>query len=249
MIRCERSHKCDITKGGDRLSSRVKQPNGLLTQQKMLHAAVQLFLQKGYEGTTTAEIARAAGMTPSSFFRAFPSKEGLLLELVKRMFGGQFALAEQHGGTDDPVFLYAVETALQLHITELNEPLRGLYVTAYSLPATSAYLYRKTSERLQKIFGGCMPEAQAKDFYEMEIASAGIMRGFMALPCDVYFTIEAKIARFLDCALKLYDVPAERRRAVTAAVLARELRPMAAEIIRKTVEQAERGFDALTADK
>ena len=45
----------------------------------------------------------------------------------------------------------------------------------------------------------------------MEIASAGIMRSFMAVPCDLYFTIEAKTSRFLDCALKLYNVPAERR--------------------------------------
>lgn len=95
---------------------RGKQASGLLTQQKMLRAAVKLFLEKGYEGTTTAEIARAAGMTPSSFFRAFPSKEALLLELVRRMFGGQFDLAGQHSGAADPVFLYAVETALSLSI-------------------------------------------------------------------------------------------------------------------------------------
>lgn len=75
---------------------RGKQASGLLTQQKMLRAAVKLFLEKRYEGTTTAETARAAGMPPSSFFRAFPSKEALLLELDKRMFSGQFTLAEQH---------------------------------------------------------------------------------------------------------------------------------------------------------
>ena len=40
---------------------------------KILDAAKKEFLEKGYEGTTTAEIARAAGMTPSSFFRAYPS--------------------------------------------------------------------------------------------------------------------------------------------------------------------------------
>ena len=73
-----------------------KQASGLLTQQKMLRAAVKLFLEKRYEGTMTAEIARAAGMPPSSFFRVFPSKEALLLELDKRMFSGQFTLAEQH---------------------------------------------------------------------------------------------------------------------------------------------------------
>ena len=63
---------------------RGKQASGLLTQRKMLRAAVKLFLKKRYEGTTTAETARAAGMPPSSFFRAFPSKEALLLELDNR---------------------------------------------------------------------------------------------------------------------------------------------------------------------
>ena len=227
---------------------RGKQASGLLTQQKMLRAAVKLFLEKGYEGTTTAEIARAAGMTPSSFFRAFPSKEALLLELNKRMFSGQFALAEQHSAAQDPVLLYAVETAIQLHIAELTEPLRELYVTAYTLPSTSAYLYRSTAKRLEGIFGDYLPDAGAKDFYEMEIASAGMMRSFMAVPCDVYFTVERKIARFLECALKLYNVPVERRREVTATVLQLDLHAMAAGIIRTTVQQAEKGFEAVKAE-
>ena len=194
------------------MPAKGKRTSGLLTQQKMLRGAVSLFLEKGYEGTTTAEIARAAGMTPSSFFRAYPSKEALLLELVRRMFSGQFALAQQHSGPTDPVVLYAVETAIQLHIAELSEPLRDLYVTGYSLPSTSSYIYHSTAKRLQVIFGPYLPQLQAKDFYEMEIASTGMMRSFMAVPCDVYFTVERKIARFLECALKLCNVPPERRR-------------------------------------
>ena len=220
--------------------------NGLITQQKVLRAAVALFLEKGYTKTTTGEIARAAGIGQSSFFHVFPSKEALLLELVQRMFAGQFDLAGQHSGAEDPVFLYAVETALQLHIAELTEPLRELYVMGYTLPSTSAFIYRSTAARLQKIFGEYLPDAQPKDFYEMEIASGSIMRGFMSVPCDVYFTMEAKISRFLDCSLKLYDVPKEKRAAITAAVLRMDLHTMASGIIQKTVQQAEKGFEALT---
>ena len=220
--------------------------NGLITQQKVLRAAVALFLEKGYTKTTTGEIARAAGIGQSSFFHVFPSKEALLLELVQRMFAGQFDLAGQHSGAEDPVFLYAVETALQLHIAELTEPLRELYVMGYTLPSTSAFIYRSTAARLQKIFGEYLPNAEPKDFYEMEIASGSIMRGFMSVPCDVYFTMEAKISRFLDCSLKLYDVPKEKRAAITAAVLRMDLHTMASGIIQKTVQQAEKGFEALT---
>ena len=136
-----------IGKEREHLSLRGKQANGLVTQQRVLRAAVAQFLEKGYTGTTTADITGAAGIAQSSFFHVFPSKEALLLELVRRMFGGQFDLAGQHSGAADPVFLYAVETALQLHIAELSEPLRELYVMAYTLPTTSAYLYRSTAER------------------------------------------------------------------------------------------------------
>lgn len=108
--------------------------------------------------------------------------------------------------------LYAVETAIQFHIAELTEPLRKLYVTAYTLSPTSEYLYRSTAKRLEGIFGDDLPDAKAKDFYEMEIASTGMMRSFVAVPCDMYFTVERKIARFLECALKLCNVLPERRR-------------------------------------
>ncbi len=91
------------------MSLRGKQANGLVTQQRVLRAAVAQFLVKGYTGTTTADITGAAGIAQSSFFHVFPSKEALLLELVRRMFGGQFDLAGQHSGAADPVFLYAVE--------------------------------------------------------------------------------------------------------------------------------------------
>ena len=58
----------------------------------------------------------------------------------------------------------------------------------------------------------------------MEIASGSIMRGFMSVPCDVYFTMDAKVSRFLDCSLKLYDVPKEKRAAITADTVKRQFR-------------------------
>lgn len=218
---------------------RGKQPSGLLTQQKMLRSAVMQFLEKGYEGATTAEIARGAGMTPSSFFRAFPNKEALLLELVKWIFVGQYDLAQKISHSDDPMLICAVEGGLELHTAELSEPLRELYVAAYSLPTTSRYIYRVMSERLYEVFSAFQPEAKAKDFYEMEIASASMIRGFMSVPCDMYFTIEAKITRFLDCALKLYSVDAPERKAIIETTLSMNLRETAEQILRSTVQKVE----------
>lgn len=214
-----------------------KQPSGLLTQEKMLHSAISLFLEKGYEKATTAEIARGAGMTPSAFFRAYPSKEALLLELVKQMFDNQFAEAERRTGEMDQLMMYAVETALQMHLAELSESMRDLYVTAYSLPSTAAYIYRNTAKRLQTIFSPYLPSLQEKDFYELDIASGSITRGFMAMPCDLYFTMEQKLRRYLDCCFKLYDVPKEQREAVIEQVVQMDLRPAAIAMVKEMIHR------------
>ena len=244
------------------------QPKGVARRNKMLLAAVQLFLENGYEKTTTAAIARAAGMAPSSFFAAFENKEALLLTLVQQMFNRQFENAEQLlGEQKDPLMLYGIETALQMYITELSEPLRELYVMAYSLPTTCEYIYNNTAERLSVIFADYLPEAEKKDFYEMDIGSSSVMRGYMAHPCEMdiasggitrgfmakhchlYFKIEDKIRRHLQCCFTLYQVPKEKQDAVIDAVLEVDLQSIAQKLIEDTIVQAHRGFEAVMTTK
>jgi AcrR family transcriptional regulator len=46
----------------------------------LLATALELFLQRGFDAITVAEIADAAGMSRRSFFRYFPSKEELVFD-------------------------------------------------------------------------------------------------------------------------------------------------------------------------
>ena len=36
------------------------------------------------------------------------------------------------------------------------------------------------------------------------------MRGFMTLPCDMWFTMDQKVKTFLETTFKIYDVPKEK---------------------------------------
>jgi len=47
---------------------------------KLLATALELFLQRGFDAITVAEIADAAGLSRRSFFRYFPSKEELVFD-------------------------------------------------------------------------------------------------------------------------------------------------------------------------
>lgn len=219
------------------------QPKGIARRNKMLLAAIQLFLEQGYEKTTTAQISKAAGMSPTSFFAAFENKEALLLTLTKIMFDSQFAKARSFAKELEPLMVYCLKTSLQIYITELYEPLRELYVMAYTLSSTSEYIYKSTSAQIKAIFSPFMPGAEDKDFYEMDIASGSIMRGFMAKKCDMYFTVQNKICRFLECCLKLYDVPEEKRKSLIEAVLAFDLSTVAKKLIDEIVTKAETGLE------
>jgi AcrR family transcriptional regulator len=51
-------------------------------QQKIVETAIQMFAEKGYASTSTAEIAKAAGVAEGTIFRHFGSKENLLLSVI-----------------------------------------------------------------------------------------------------------------------------------------------------------------------
>ncbi|MEZ0351709.1 TetR/AcrR family transcriptional regulator [Mycobacterium sp. pR1184] len=57
----------------------------LLTQ--IQHTAFELFAKHGFDAVTTEEIASAAGISISTYFRHAPTKEGLLVDPVREAIG------------------------------------------------------------------------------------------------------------------------------------------------------------------
>ena len=180
------------------------------TKRKILTVCVRLFLEQGYKNTTVSQIVDEAGVARGSYLNLFPTKDRILLELTETMFGGQFGVARSIADSKlPPVYAYAVETAIQMTLTELNENLREIYIEAYTQKEASEFIFRETAKELYQIFGPYQPELTARDFYDMEIGSASIMRGYMAHPCDEELTLEKKLRLFLTMSLRAYNVPKE----------------------------------------
>ena len=178
------------------------------TRRKILTVCVRLFLEQGYKSTSVSQIVDEAGVARGSYLNLFPTKDKILLDLTETMFGGQFGMARSIADIKlPPVYAYAVETAIQLTLTELNENLREIYIEAYSLPDTSEYIYLHTTAELKQIFSANFPDYSDSDFYEMEIGTAGLMRNYMARKCDIHFPLERKLSRFLTAAMRVYRVP------------------------------------------
>lgn len=67
------THQC--RRGARRLSSRER-------RQAIVEAVKRVFAEKGFEGTTTRELAQAAKVSEGLLFKHFPSKKSLYAAAV-----------------------------------------------------------------------------------------------------------------------------------------------------------------------
>lgn len=212
--------------------------DGLKTEKRILTACVRLFLENGYRQTTMQQILREAQVSSSSFQNLFHNKDGVLLELLKFMYRNQFSIAGSTAGTVlPPVYTYAVETAIQITLTELNETLREIYLEAYTRKELLDFIQRATAAELYRIFGPYQPELTEKDFYELDFGSAGLMRGYMANPCTEDFPLERKLRNFLTLALRGYKVPEDELQQVLAFINGMGMRGFAQQVMEELFRQ------------
>lgn len=68
-------------------------------RQEILNVGLDLFIQKGYAATRTAEIARAVGMSEGLLFHYFETKEKLYITLLQIAVNGKDSIFELKEGT------------------------------------------------------------------------------------------------------------------------------------------------------
>lgn len=103
MLRCALVAKSDVNPGLGLRERKKRQ-----TRERIRACAIRLFLDRGYENTTVAEIAAAADVSHMTFFRYFPTKQDVvdlddnpkeLAELIKGRPAGKSALGAVHEAT------------------------------------------------------------------------------------------------------------------------------------------------------
>ncbi len=223
----------------------MKQVRPQRTREEMraqiICAAAKSFLQKGYTASSLREIAAAADVNIGSLLNIFGSKEEVLCDLVQVVLNRQFEVTARivRGLTEDKLLFYAAETVLQLHIVEINENLRDVYSNAYSLPKSSSIIQHTITGKLENIFKEHLPNLETKDFYKLEIASGGVMRGFMTVPCDMWFTMDQKVESFLETTFLIYEVPKPKIKEAIDFVKGIDFKSIAAQTIEAIVNHFE----------
>jgi AcrR family transcriptional regulator len=70
-------------------SSVLRRERAAATRERVLAAARELFLERGYAGTTTREIAARAGVSLDTVYAAAGRKPQIMLELVEQAISGE----------------------------------------------------------------------------------------------------------------------------------------------------------------
>ncbi len=106
-------------------------------RSRLFEAAVEAFAAKGFHGTTTRDIASAAGMSPAALYVHHRSKEELLHQISRAGHDRVLALVrEAVAGADGPERqLMAVVHAFVVHHAEGHT---GARIVNYELAALSA---------------------------------------------------------------------------------------------------------------
>ena len=87
------------------------------TRGRLLRAAVEAFAERGFHGTTTRDLAAAAGMSPAAVYVHYPSKEDLLYQLSLAGHRKTLSLIDEHDddGVAPAIRLHRLIRAFALH--------------------------------------------------------------------------------------------------------------------------------------
>ncbi len=181
-------------------------------QKKVLREASKLFLTIGYEKTSIRMLEKNTGVNYGSIMYAFDSKENLVSSLVEIVLEAQFEFAKKivKNKADDKILIYVTETVLQLHLAETSEHMREMYNVSYSLPESTKKVHNTITSKLEDIFKEQLSNCTTKDFYFLELGASGIMRSYMNRSCDMFFTIDTKVEKFIEVLLSIYRVSNEK---------------------------------------
>ena len=97
----------------------MKRLSGAERKKVIVQAAVRLFSEKGFRGTTTRELARAAGISEALLFRHFPDKQKLYQAILEHKMAERLPTLFEGMEPKGPPAM--VLTGLALRIARQNE--------------------------------------------------------------------------------------------------------------------------------
>lgn len=176
-------------------------------RQQILDVAVRLFSQKGFRGTTTKEIALAAGVNEAIIFRHFATKRDLYAAIIDRK-GEEGRMHEMHeqiaqaiaAKDDKKVFETLAFRMLDFHAQD-DTPMRVLYYSALEGNELSQMIFRNHIAEVHKLLADYIKQRIREGAFR-KVDSMTAIRGFMGMVMG-----QCMLTRFFtEAARELLDI-------------------------------------------
>lgn len=138
---------------------KLREPQVEKNQAKIESAALRLFIQRGFHGTSVRDIAKGAGVSLGNLYNYYRTKEQLFNSLVHRyeakMAGLMRAeLASVTGTIDDPDNLRKLAAGVRKIVYKEPDYWRLMYMDITEFGNRHfAFVFRDLSSRLRKLLG------------------------------------------------------------------------------------------------
>ncbi|WP_436536794.1 TetR/AcrR family transcriptional regulator [Actinoplanes sp. HUAS TT8] len=189
------------------------------TRELISGIATMLFLQRGFDPVTVAEVAAAAGVSPKTVFNYFPRKEDLFLDRFPELIDlVTHAVRGRREGTSVP----AAVRGMVFSLLETGHPLSGyteqshaaFYRVVVDSPALQARV-REFLQELEDLLAGLFAEAEGvpPDSPRARLAAAVTVAAYRS----VYMTAASRLLSGADFLEVRDSLPDEYRSAFDAA--------------------------------
>lgn len=134
------------------------------TKDRILDIARSMIAEIGYHGTTTAALAKRAGISEGTIYRHFENKEDILLQILQELDDKYSAFLQTLRSSSDGRH-GTIERILQGHVRFATENLADLKIvlSSYALLSPSKQSMTTVIERMHEFFCECLERSMKLD--------------------------------------------------------------------------------------
>jgi AcrR family transcriptional regulator len=154
-------------------------------KEQIVMAAMRCFAERGFEGTTTRMLARAAGVSEGLIFRHFPTKKSLYRAIISRRIAeGPAGMmpAEAAARNDDRAVLSSIASTLVARVGKDPSFMRLMFYSALEGAPLSRMFYQARVRRVRSFLASYLERRMKEGALRVAdpVAVAGAFMGMVA---------------------------------------------------------------------
>ncbi|MGW5777951.1 TetR/AcrR family transcriptional regulator [Streptomyces sp. NPDC003863] len=147
--------------------------NGRTAPERLLDAALDLFAEKGFDGTSVQDVVRAAGVTKGAMYHYFPSKDDLLHEIYLRVLRMQTEHLDAVVAMDLPVAERVHAAVVDVVVTTIEniQSATIFFRSLHQLAEDNQRQVRRERRRYHETFRALVVEGQREGVFRDDVSA------------------------------------------------------------------------------